>query len=330
MLEQRNPELFNALKAFTLEVVEFARISASNGDGVPVMSEFAWKRQEGELDVFQRQLTQRAQHWIWIRRSMALIRTWDTYAQAKKLIEEDSIWSSHVDKLVGSPIGARRIELEDILFRPSAYLLREDNDFDFSNSDFIEVVSAFEHFATSKKIELVRTTPFYGLKLSSNISLTKEVSIESIDDERLEQFLGSGLISDTFSSATGDYVHFPPRTALVTRVMVPKTIKGDDDAPSVFDSSYEDSWAKHAAAESKALELLTLIFGTPLTPIGFALQTTGPVNAGSQYRKFSVSNSTHLQSISLTNEQEVRFLRYWPIVSEESKKSRRFLAIGLR
>lgn len=326
MLEKRNPALYSALKALTVDAFELLKLLFPNGENAPMISEFKWMRQ-GEGDAFFRQLAYRSQYWILIYQSMPMIRGRDSYVRAKALVEADPIWSLHIDKLVGSPMGARRMDVDDILMRPSTSFLREKSDFEFSETDFNKAVSEFECFATSSTIELVQITPFYGMVVQEKIPLSAEVSIEAIDDETLKQCLDIGIVPGTFSSAAGDSIVNPPRAAVFTRVLMPKMIRGDNDA---IGHPLSNPWTKHIATESKALELLTLIFGTPMTPVGSLIQATGVVNSGLQYHQRAIPNPWSLTNVRLTDEHNERFRQYWPIINEESRKSRHFLAIGLR
>lgn len=326
MLQERNFTLYGALKTLTIDVLRLMKDLFPNGENAHASVEFKWVRHQ-EGDSFFRQLNHRSQSWVLIFQSMPTIRDRDAYRQAEKLVQEDLVWGFHIGKLVGSPMGSRQMNIEDVLMSASSHIVREKESFDFSDATFVENVEEFERFATSATIEHVRITPFYGVTLQEKISLTKEVSIEPLDDPSLQICLNIGMIPVTFSGSGGDTIIGPPRAAVVTRVLLDKTIREETDA---IDYSFSNPWEKHIATESKALELLSLLLSTPMSPIGSVAWTTGVANVGYQFQHQVITNPWAPKSTPLSIEQATRFRLYWPIISEESRKSRHFLAIGLR
>jgi hypothetical protein len=329
MLKNRNPALYDALTLFTTEALHVLGKAVADGAVIPITTESAW-RQEGDENSFARRQVLKPEYWLLVNMQINTIESLETYRAAQSAIQADKLWNSHMDKLVGSAMSSRRIGINEVLKRIPTRILAETHQFVLSEQHFDEQVNGFELMFNSPTIEYIRTTPLYGITLQNNISLSDQISFETLTDDKVLMFLDLGLITSDSFGFGNDFVNRPPRTAIVTKFFIPKTVRGDADTPEPLNNSVLELWSRATIAETIALELLILIQGTAITPIGSHTKALGATMGGSRLQRNAIANAWTIPSINLTAEAADKFYQLWPIVSDDSKKSRHFLAIALR
>lgn len=329
MLKNRNPALYDALKLFTTEALHVLGKAVADGAVIPTATESAW-RQEGDENSFARRQVSKPKYWLLVHKLIGTIESLATYQSAQSAIQADKLWNSHMDKLVGGGMSSRRIGINAWLKGIPTQIMAKTHKFVLSDQHFDEQVNGFELMVNSPTIEYVRTTPLYGVTLQNNIWLSDQISFETLTDDKVLTLLDLGLITSDSFGIGNDFVNRPPRTAIVTKFFMPKTVRGDVDTPEPLNNAVFELWNRSTIAETTAIELLTLILGTAITPIGSHTKALGATTGGSELQWNAIANSWAIASTNLTAEAANKFHQLWPIVSDDSKKSRHFLAIALR
>lgn len=299
------------------------------GERVYASQDYSWVKDDA-IGGFSRQQTHKPDYWMLVFKLRQTILSLDIFRKAQSEVRADSLWSSHVDKLVGTPMSARRISLDDLLMGIPVRIVKATGLFDFSAEHFDAQVDDFEKLVHSKTVECVRTTPFYGICLTSELTVTKNVSFIPLDDDQLMAFLDLGFLESDSPGMGADFVHSPPRAAIISRFQVPKIVRGDNEDPNSENAEFLESLARQAVLETTAIELLTLILGATIAPIGSITETPGATSGWRQYQKITAFNRWALKPIELSEEVADEFRRYWPVVSDDSRKSKHYLAIALR
>jgi Apea-like HEPN len=328
-LKSRNQSLYDALKLFTTDALHVLGKAVTDGAAIPSFYEPAWI-QEGDENSFVRRQVPKPEYGLLVNMLINTIESLASYQAAHSAIEADNLWSSHMNKLVGSAMNSHRIDIKVVLKKIPSRILADTRQFVLSVHHFDEQVNRFELMVNSPTIEYIRTTPLYGITLQNNISLSDQISFETLTDDKVITLLDLGLITSDSFGAGIDFANRPPRTAIVTKFFIPKTVRGDADNPEPLNNAVLELWNRSTIAETTAIELLILIQGTAITPIGSLTNALGATNGGSRLQRNAIANAWAIPSINLTAEAAQKFHQLWPIVSDSSKKSRHFLAIALR
>ncbi|MEW6164758.1 MAG: hypothetical protein AB1642_06825 [Pseudomonadota bacterium] len=328
MLKTRNTALYEALKLFVVEAFQVLVKVIGNGAKVPMITEFCWQPGGPAASFLRTQIT-RPEYWLLIHEVSESIKELAAYEQAKTAIQEDQLWCSHMDKLVGSAMGSRRLGIDDVLRGILAHHLMETDQFDLSEAYFDEHVDRLEAFFHSSTVEYIRTTPLYGVTLQKSLSFSDAVSIEPLSDSEILHFLNAGLISSDFYGSH-DFVHNSPRAAMVSRFSMPKVIRGDHDPAETNLQAVTEVWNRLTVDESMAIDLLTLHLDARIAPAGSITKSQWLMDGSSQIQKNAIANAWALQGKPLTEEASDKFSRLWSVLNDSSKKSRHFLAIAVR
>lgn len=329
LLKTRNVELYDALKLFALEALTVIEAAITKGAVIPTLSEFEWV-QNGEEDSFSRQQANKAEYFIFIYKMQDSIIELDSFKAAEAQFLTDAIWGSQVNKLIGNIMGRRRLELHQLLLGIPAYTLRKSDSVEFSERYFNEQVGKFESFFMTQIFEHKRITPVYGLSITTNFMLTETISIEPLTNEDVIEFLDLGLISSQFSSSSfGDFIHQVPRTAIISRFSLPKVV-GEDNLDADVMTTLNDTTNSIYLNETKVIDLLTLILNVAVTPAASIMKCVDSMIGTRQLQAYNAINAWTLPKVALEENAQNMLLTLWPMLGENSPKSRHFLTIAVR
>lgn len=329
LLRTRNADLYEALKSFAVEALKVLVKAVVDGAKVPMISEFSWQPSE-RANSFARAQISKPQYWLLIHMADESIKALAAYQRASTAIQADQLWSGHMNKLVGSAMGSRRLDINDVLKGILARSLKETNQFALSEIHFDEHVNQLETMFHSTTVEYTKTTPLYGVSLQKKLSFSNNLSFEPLNDDDILQCLDVGLITSNFYGAQGDFVIDPPRAAIVSRFSMPKVIRGDQDVTDNIPHALTEAWNRLIVEESMAIDLLTLLLDVGIAPAGSVTKSQWLMDGSYQTQKNAIANTWAIQNKPLNIEVSEKFCHLWPVVSDGTKKSRHFLAIAIR
>lgn len=103
MLIDRNKYLYETLKQLVLEMLKSVEKSVIEGAQVPISSQSIWQSMalDGQGNSFFQQSIAKPHYLSLIGAMFELIKPFSIYQQTLEAIRADSVWCSHLDKLVG-------------------------------------------------------------------------------------------------------------------------------------------------------------------------------------------------------------------------------------
>lgn len=329
MLKERNHALYDALRSFSIEALKCVENSLKQGAYLPVRLEDSWFFGKDDC-VFQKGQVEKPQYWRLFDRAQKEISSLAIYQQVSEMALADAIWGSQINTLVGSLKGKHRVSMDTLLTSFPLNSLSKSNQLDFSEQYFNEQVERIERLFRQTEVEFVQVTPLYGIDLQNKVSISGDISIEPLSNELIIELLDAGVISSEFVGIANEYLHNPPRAAIVIRFSLPKVIgenpmtKEDHDyLRKLFDSL--------RLTETLLIDLLALIFNEPIRPTGNLVREESSIFVTSrQIRKYEVMNSWSIKSQTFEGEHENKLLALWPLLNDNSKKSIHYLTLAIR
>lgn len=327
MLIQRNKFLYDALKQLVTEIFVLAKNSLKEGAQIPNSSPPVWQSigLHGQGDSFFQQQIARPSYLSLIGSMFVSVKLLPIYQQTLEAIRADSVWGSHLDKLVGSVIGDQAINLDSLLGYISISLVEKTQKFDMTEEFFVEQVERLESFFQSSTIQYFRAVPLWGVISTSEFSLSESISIVPISNEEVSELLDIGLILNFFNSG---YVGRVPRLAIVTKLSIDKIVSNgirvDDN------EKYAEILNPARRDETTIIDLLTLILDVVIKPLGSVTKSNSCMYGTRQYEKSDIINYWGLVDKVIAEEDKEKFSKMWQLLNGNGKNTRHNLLIAVR
>lgn len=302
--------------------------AATAGTTVFVSSEYIWQVGDQE-NTFFRKLGEKYEYWRFAHRMLGDIQLLPAYDRAKELVLADDVWGYQVDKLIGCAMVRNLASLKGILLGIPTYSLSKTHSVDFAEKYFVERVEMLEQYFQSSSIEVIRIAPLCGVTISNKISLTDQLSLETITNDQVIELLNVGIISSQQTGQFGDVVHNVPRVAVINRFRLPKVV-GETERTESDSKSLGDLWNRQSMDETLVVDLLTLVMEEVVRPLGSLTKPDNLTGTINQIQKNDITNAWAIQPHMVSEDAEQKLVHLWPILNENIKESRHFLAIAVR
>ena len=328
LLKDRNYPLYESLRLFSAETLKVIEAAVNAGARIHTISQFTWQTEE-QANSFARRPLEKPEYWILVHKLDSSIKALGTYHTAMKEVQSDFLWGSHIDKMVGSTMSRQRLSLNGLLIGIPAYSLNISNQLGWSEQCFEERIDELERFFLSPTVEHVKTTPLYGITLQKELSISESISIVPITADSALELLNDGLEPPRMFSTDTDFVHDFPLAAIVTRFALPKRVVDGDELQKNL-NSLREKLNRLSIDQDIIIDLLILIFGTAIRPLGSITKSRGFMSWSRSIQKNEISNIWVLPEKSFEEEDQKKLNGLWPIFDGSNKKPWHFLVIAVR
>lgn len=223
MSQAKNERLHDALRAYTLRAIEVL-IQLGADTRIPSIPSPTWVRQSN--DIF---IPISATRPLWFAIAVPFLPQLNELAEYKcslEILKTDNHFSTQIDTLVGSTLGAMRQEASSLINQPLLKMAESLSKIAFDDSVFMREYRHLEDSLYADFIEYERITPLPGFASDkSNIWLTSDVSIAELSDDEALRLLQSGLQIGTTIHPMQIVVN-PAKFAIRVRFRLRK-LKGD-------------------------------------------------------------------------------------------------------
>ncbi len=219
-LNIQNKELYDALSSLTKVILDI--ISNKIQKNLVITTKSIWKKQNDDSYV-----KHRSEHPLWstvLHKANDEIFATQEYKNFLNVIRTDDIISTQLDTLVGTCVGAQRIEAANIAFRPVYEFLTGKEILDFNLSKFNTTYLQIENFLYTKEIEFEKITPLCGFSMEDlKILLCYNISIVKLTEEEILEFFRLGIKLGTIMG-NDEFVHGIHKYAIKISYELPKII----------------------------------------------------------------------------------------------------------
>ena len=330
-LEARNQSLYSLIRSQAIDTLKILEHAINEGAQVVHFQQGVWQKDAQQEQTYTRQQINKPEYWILFHQNEHTIQALPSFQQACEAVRSDAIWGKHMDTLVGSASGATRIDLNGLLNSFAHQSLMFNNSFVLSETSFNDLIDTYEQFFSSDKVTYVRYTPVYGISISERMSISDNIAIGPLEEEEIIESMDMGLITSNFFGMATDFIHNPPQAAIFSYFSLPKVI-GESNPEQTQSNlkSFTDVWNQLSVDITTLLDILTLILESPVTPLGSITKSVHGRDGARQIQKNSVVNAWAIPNKEFTTESQQRLHTLWPIIYGSTRKSRHFLAIGIR
>lgn len=327
----RNPTLYTLLRSQANDTLKILEKTINEGAQVVHFQRSAWQRDANQGHVYSRHQINKPEYWILFHRHENAIRALPSFLQASDAVRCDAVLGKHMDTLVGSASGSSRIDLNEFLNAFAHHSLKQTNSFDLSEECFNDLVDTYEKLFSSDVISFVRYTPVYGISINEKMTISDNLVISPLAEADVIESMDLGIITSNFFGMGSDFIHTTPQVAIYSYFSLPKVIgeSSQEQAQSNL-KSVTDGWNQLNVDETMLLDILTMILENPVTPLGSITKSVSARDGARQIQKNAVVNSWAIPSKEFTPEFQQKLHTLWPIVYGSARKSRHFLAIGIR
>ncbi len=216
----KNENFYIAISALTKKILGFVTKNYKTTNLYKI--ENKWSRSAGG-QFEKRQIT--VPDWIVvIYKNIDELKETDEYIELLKLATKDPIISSNVGTLVGTYIGASRIELFDLVLKLVKVFLSNSGVEVYNKIVFDKAYILIENFLYSDYLEFEIITPICGLIIeSAPITLSTNLSIVKLEDCEVIEFLKLGL-NLGFSMGDNDIIFDIHPYAIKKTYQLPKVL----------------------------------------------------------------------------------------------------------
>lgn len=332
LLKDRNRPLYEALKSFSVAALGVIENAVKYSDvRIPVLPMYSWQPDAQSADSFSRQPVQRPEYWILLYKLQPQIKELDSYHSVEIEIKSDDIWSSHLNKMVGSSKRRHRLTLDRLLAGIPIYSLRETNNFCLSEQHFNEKVEMLECFFTSTNVDYIKTTPLYGITLSDEFALSDSISIKPLSTDNTIELLNDGLDPpSTYNFGDISTVQDVPSAAIITRFTLPKVVVADGDKEQKDLTSLIEQLNRISLDQEIAVDLLRLILNGDIRPLGSIMKSKGYLDGSLSIQKYDVNNAWAIAKKSFEKMDQQKLKELWPIFDGSNRRPLHFLVIAVR
>ena len=327
MLIDRNNLLYETLKQLVVEMLGLVEKAVKEGTQVPYSSQPTWQPMalDGQGNSFIQQSIAKPHYLSLIGAMFDLIKPLPIYQQTSEAIRADSVWGSHLDKLVGSVIGNQAVNLDALLSHISVSLVEKTLKYDMNEDLFAEQVERFERFFQSSTIQFTRVVPLWGVVSTSEFSLSESISLVPISNEEVSELLDIGLILNFFNSS---YIGRVPRLAIVTKLLINKVVT--DGTRTDDNERYAEILNPVRRDETTIIDLLTLLLDVVIKPLGSVTKSNSCMYGTRQYEKNDIVNFWGLVDKGIAEEDKEKFTKIWQLLNGGGENSRHNLLIAVR
>lgn len=327
MLIERNVYLYETLKQLVIKMLESVEKSVIEGAQVPLSSQSVWQPMalDGQGNSFFQQSIAKPHYLSLIGAMFELIKPFPIYQQTLEAIRADSVWGSHLDKLVGSVIGDQAVNLDALLSYISVSLVEKTQKFDMTEELFVEQVERLESFFQSSTIKYFRVVPLWGVISTSELSISEHISLVPISNEGVSELLDIGLILNFYNSS---YIGRVPRLAIVTKLSIDKVVT--DGTRTDDNERYAEILNPVRRDETTIIDLLTLLLDVVMKPLGSVTKSNSCMYGTRQYEKNDIINSWGLVDKVIEEEDKEKFSKIWQLLNGSGENTRHNLLIAVR
>lgn len=329
-LEFRNTDLYSKLQLLAIGTLGILANTRKDGATIPTSLCLSWQK-EAQGNTFERRQVNKPEYLQLIHQEIEQIKALPIYNLTVEAVRVDNVWSKHIDTLVGSTSGQFRVDLDGLLIEIALQSVSETNNFVLIKEYFNNKVDRLDELFLSQFVKYRRTTPLYGISSIERFPITNSISIEPLNDKEVIELLDVGIVSSQFSWQGGDFVHNPPRIALVSHYSLPKIIGETNETDNIANQNFvKDLWNRLSVDEAMVLEMLTLLLDVAITPIGSVTKALDTLNGMLQFQKNGLGNVWNLPTKDLTQEVKEKITTLWPLISGSAKNPKNFLGIAIR
>lgn len=192
-LNVKNENLYNALLSLTKVILTILtqRIKNNLSDLV-VISETKWLKEEDHF--YTKQQVQKILWVLTIHNANNEIKKTKEYLDFINVSTTDNQISYHLNALVGTATGSRRLEPLDIPLWAVNKFLGDDRIIDFDLAKFNAVYFNIENALYNQNIEYQNITPLCGFTMeASELLLSENISIVRLADDEILDFFNLGI-----------------------------------------------------------------------------------------------------------------------------------------
>jgi hypothetical protein len=186
-----NSELYNLILSFTQKAFDYF-IGLEEKD-IPLISEYIWIKNEG--GGYSRNIIDKIHYSALLHRSKRHLTRTLEYQLCLDFLSKDLNISAQIGRLVGTTLGQRRLEGEDVIFGCINKMLKANRSDVFEIDVFEEEYSKIEKAIYTNEIEYYDLIPLFGFSAEKNrIYMAKGLEIVKFSEDEILSFLNSGLI----------------------------------------------------------------------------------------------------------------------------------------
>ena len=326
----KDQNVYSALSTYTLDALNYLSTRSTDID---VRSMYLQKWQEESSDTFVRRFFSKPEYSLVLRQHQTELSSLHSYAKALTALRGNSHIEPHLDNLVGGVAGSRLVDSSGLLNTLVLAILRETNQFDFTEEIFDSEYSRLERELYSRTITLKRITPLLGVAITNPIQIATTVEIASLSNAEIYTLLDTGYqLGRYFPSHYGDMVHETHRVAIKSYISMAKTFGSlSDTERSELDKN--SGWALFSSGEveNSIVDALRVFKNNPFAAIGTLGYSESMFGVGISYSHNS-NTPTYVNrgQYALNVADGHNFVELLETLQDDSIKNRKFLGVAIR
>lgn len=316
----KNEKLYDALLSLTKVILDI--VTRKVKDDLAVMTESVWVKQNE--DSYVKQQTQRVL-WAIVLHNDEITKTQE-FSDFINIVGTDEVISPQLDTLVGTCLGAHRLEAKNIALWPVCEFLTDQEIIEFNIPIFNSVYSKIESALYADEIEYENITPLCGFTTEdSEISLTENISIVKLSEKEILEFFRLGIKLGT-SMGDVDFVHGIHHHAIKISYKLPKVIGKQDT--SIKDIEQNEYFGNKI--EQSIIDALRIYKEGKLYPISTARRSSSILSVGVSFSfETPVKHFMNNKYILLKSEID-EFKSFWRVKTKTPLQEKNFLSVGIR